>query len=158
MFGDAQHTYLVVTIVGSLLAIVGTFMGWTGRAWRWAVARLRPKAQGVIDVPKKTLILFPVTRADALRWDMGTKAGQPEMHVECRLNVTNISQYVVRIRGAKLRKPPTFGHASVRQQSGDMFGDFPLPQGHSSELIVSFGIAPPRLRTGRDDSCGHRHP
>lgn len=142
---DLHSAEVVVGIVLSLLAILGTIFGWFGNAWRWASSLIRSKPPvGVIDVPSKTIVLIPVSRMNALWWHMGAMGDQPAMQIVGDLNVTNISKYDVYVMGAKLRKPNAIGHALVRARDSNMYSTkHVIPQGGVSDLRFDFFVQPP---------------
>lgn len=148
---DLQSAQIVVGIVVSLLAMLGTFFGWFGKAWRWATALFRPAPLvGVIDVPRKTVILIPISRQNALWWHMGSMGDQPAMQIVGDLNVTNISKYGVYVMGARLRKPKAVGHVLVRAHDSNMYSTkHIIPQGGVSDLRFDFFVQPPVCEKGK---------
>src|ERR1700681_1176798 len=101
---DLQSLQVTVALAASVLGILGTIFGWFGKAWKWisTLFRFRPET-GVIGIPKKTIILIPVSHQNALWWHMGSIGAQPAMQIVGDLNVTNISNHSIHIMGAKLR-------------------------------------------------------
>ncbi len=165
MLGDTpfnlQTIQIAVAIVIGLLTILSTIFGWFGKVLRWVSSAFKSKPPvGIIDVPKKTMVLIPESRQNALWWHMGSKVDQPIMQIVGDLTVTNISKYGVFIAGAKLRKPKTVGHASVRGQNSNM-----IPQGGVSGLRFLFFVQPPRCEKGETfradvaiiDQFGNKH-
>ena len=130
---------IAVGILLSVLTILGIFFGWFGKAWRWVSLkfRLRPSAS-IIDIPKKTMILIPLPRKNALLWHMGKAGDEPGMHIVGDLNVTNISsKYAVFAMGAKLRKPKAIGRI-IRPVK-----DEKISKGSTGRLTFEFFIQPP---------------
>lgn len=120
---DLQTVQVIVGIVISALTILGTIFGWFGKLRRWISSLFRSGTPaGIIGVPKKTLILLPVSQQNALWWHMGSVGDQPAMQIVGDLNVTNISKYGVFVMGARLRKPRAVGHALVRAHDSNMYG------------------------------------
>ena len=148
---DLQTAQIAVAIVIGVLTIAGTIFGWFGKAWRWGVSLFgSATSAGMIDVPKKTLILIPVSRQNALWWHMGSMGDQPAMQIVGDLNVTNISKYGVFVMGARLRKPKAVGHALVRAHDSNMYGTKHLiPQGRVSDLRFDFFVQPPVREKGK---------
>src|SRR2546426_8088206 len=148
---DLQSLQTAVAIIIGVLAIFGTVFGWFGKVWRWAVSLFRPQASaGVIEVPKKTVILLPVARPNAFWWHMGSMGDQPAMQIVGDLNVTNISRYGVFVMGAKLRKPRAIGHALVRAQDSDLYSTtHVIPEGSVSDLRFDFFVQPPVQEKGK---------
>lgn len=135
---DLENLKIAVGIATSALAILGTIFGWFGKAWIWVIALIGYKASpGILDIPKKSIILVPMSRANSLWWHMGSMGGRPAMQIVGDLNVTNISKYDVVIMGAKLRKPKAMGHALVRAQGSAVYG--------SNHVIPELGITDLRL-------------
>jgi len=111
---DLNSAQVGVGVVVGVLTIVGTLLGWFGKAWRSVVSLFKSKPLvGVIEVPSKTMVLIPVARSNALWWHMGAMGDQPAMQIVGDLNVTNISKYGLFVMGAKLKKPKAVGHAIV---------------------------------------------
>lgn len=147
---DLQNVQVIVAIAIGALTILGTIFGWFGKLWRWTSSLFRSgTSAGIIDVPKKTLILIPVSRQNALWWHMGSMGDQPAMQIVGDLNVTNISKYGVFVMGARLRKPRAVGHAMVRAHDSDMYGTkHVIPQGGISDLRFDFFVQPPVAEKG----------
>lgn len=147
---DLQTVQVILAIAIGALTILGTIFGWFGKLWRWVAALLRSSSPvGVIDVPKKTLILIPVSRQNALWWHMGAMDDQPAMQIVGDLNVTNISKYGVFVMGVRLRKPRAVGHASVRAHDSNLYGtQHVIPQGAISDLRFDFFVQPPVCEKG----------
>ena len=148
---DLQSAQIAIGVAIGVLTILGTIFGWFAKAWRWVVGLLRVKeSPGVIDVPKKTLILIPVARQNALWWHMGSMGDQPAMQIVGDLNVTNISKYGVFVMGARLRKPKAIGHALVHAHDSNMYGTkYVIPQGGISDLRFDFFVQPPVREKGK---------
>ncbi len=164
---DLQSVQIAVAVAIGVLTILGTIFGWLGKAWRWVASLFRPEeAAGIIDVPKKTLILIPVSRQNALWWHMGSMGDQPAMQIVGDLNVTNISKYGVFVMGARLRKPKAIGHALVRAHDSNMYGTkHIIPKGGVSDLRFDFFVQPPVREKGKSfeadvaivDQFGNEH-
>lgn len=147
---DLHTAQVIVAIAIGVLTILGTIFGWFGKLWCWVASLFRPSSPvGVIDVPKKTLILIPVSRQNALWWHMGAIGDQPAMQIVGDLNITNISKYGVFVMGARLRKPRAVGHALVRAHDSNMYGTkHVIPQGAISDLRFDFFVQPPVCKKG----------
>lgn len=155
---DLQSVQIAVTITIGVLTILGVIFGWFGKVWHWGLSRFRPKVEvGVIDIPKRTVILLPMTRPNALWWHMGAIGDQPAMQIVGDLNVTNISKVGVYLMGARLRKPKAFGDVAVRAQGSHVYGRHMIPKGTLSDLRFHFFVQPPRLREGQNIQSGHSH-
>jgi hypothetical protein len=148
---DLQSAQVVVAIAIGVLTVLGTIFGWFGKAAKWSASVFkRPKPAGLLDLPPKTLLLMPVSRYNALWWHLGTLEKQPAMQIVGDLNVTNISTFDVVVRGAKIRKhKAALSHAFVRQQGGDMYGQYPIPAGGITELRFDFFVQPPTREVGQ---------
>jgi hypothetical protein len=149
---DLQSAEVATAIVLALLTILGIIFGWFVKAWRWCASLLRPKGSaGVIDVPKKTLILMPASQPNALWWHMGSRGDRPAMQIVGDLNATNISRYCVSVMGAKLRKPRAIGDAlvSAHDDSGIYSTKNIIPQRGVSDLRFSFFVQPPVCEKGK---------
>jgi len=93
------------------------------------------------------MVLIPVSRQNALWWQMGSMGDQPAMQIVGDLNVTNISKYDVVVMGAKLRKPKAVGHALVRAHDSNMYSQkHSIPQGGISDLRFDFFVQPPSTK------------
>ncbi|MHB8405787.1 MAG: hypothetical protein ACYDCJ_10230 [Gammaproteobacteria bacterium] len=151
MLIDLQTVQIIVAVVAGVLAILGTLFGWFGKAWHWVASFFNPKeSSGVTNVPKKTLILIPVSRQNALWWHMGSMGDQPAMQIVGDLNVTNISKYGVFVMGAKLRKPKAIGHALVRAHDSNMYSTkHVILKGGVSDLRFDFFVQPPVREKGK---------
>ena len=116
---DIATLSVLVPVVIGLLSILGIVFGWFGNLITWAKGLRRAKpTTGLLDVPIRTMILIPASRANALWWHLGSVGDRPAMQIVGDLNVTNISTQTVYAMGAKLRKPKAVGHAMVRQFQG----------------------------------------
>lgn len=148
---DLQSASLAVGIILGLLTILGTFFGWFGNVWNWATSLVQPKRHvGVIEVPKKTMVLIPLSRPNALWWHMGKMGDQPGMQIVGDLNITNISKYGLFVMGAKLRKPKAVGYAMVRSHDSNMYGaKHVIPEGSVSDLRFDFFVQPPVCDEGK---------
>lgn len=148
---DLQSAQIAVGVAIGVLTILGTIFGWFGKVWQWLAGIFRGKSStGVIDVPRKTLILIPVARQNALWWHMGSMDGQPAMQIVGDLNVTNISKYGVFVMGARLRKPKAIGHALVRAHNSNTYDTkHVVPQGGVSDLSFDFFVQPPVREKGK---------
>lgn len=148
---DLQFVQIAIAAVIGFLTILGIIFGWLGKVWNWVSSLFRKKPLvGVIDIPAKTMILIPASRANALWWHMGSMGGQPAMQIVGDLNITNISQYDVVVMGAKLRKPKAIGHAMVRAHDSNMYDSkHHIPQGSISDLRFDFFIQPPVREAGK---------
>lgn len=148
---DLPSLVIVVGVVTSVLAILGTIFGWFGKAWQWLSSFRKEKPSvGLIDIPYKTMILIPVSRTNALWWHMGSMGDQPAMQIVGNLNVTNISKYNVVVMGAKLRKPKAVGHAMVRAHDSNVYGSkHHIPDGGISDLSFDFFVQPPVCEAGK---------
>ncbi len=147
---DLQAIHFAVATVATVLVILGTVFGWFGKAWRWLTALFKPKpAAGVIDIPKKTMVLIPMSRSNALWWHMGSIGGKPAMQIVGDLNVTNISKYGVIVMGAKLRRPAATGNALVRAHNANVYSSkHVIPEGAVSDLRFDFFVEPPVCKEG----------
>lgn len=148
---DLQSVQIIIAIIASLLVILGTIFGWFGKVWGFLVSFFRSKPPaGVIEVPKKTLILIPISRERALWWHMGSMGDQPAMQIVGDLNITNISNYDVFVMGAKLKKPKAIGHAVVREHDSDIYSSrHSILRGTVSDLKFDFFVQPPVCEKGK---------
>ena len=167
MATDLESLKIAVGVAAGVIAILGTIFGWFGKAWVWFAALIRRKpSSGLIDVPTKTLILLPMSRANSFWWHMGSMNGQPAMQIVGDLNVTNISKSDVVVMGAKLRKPKATGNAIVRAQGSHVYGtDHVIPERGITDLRFDFSIQPPVIKQGKSfkadvaviDQFGNEH-
>ena len=137
---DVTAAQAIVTVVTGSLAILGVIFGWFGKAARWIASLRGSKLAGTLDVPRKTMIVMPLSRPNALWWHMGTMNGQPAMQVVGTLSVTNISQHAVHVMHARLRKPRLQGEAFTPSQSGNAA----IPERAVCEVTLHFWIQPVR--------------
>lgn len=151
MLIDLQSAQIAVAVVVGVLSILATMFGWFAKAWRWVTSLFSPTVSaGVIDIPKKTLILIPVSRQNALWWHMGSTGNQTVMQIVGDLNVTNISKYDVFVMGARLRKPKAVGHVLVHAHDSDMYDSkHMIPQGAISDLRFDLFVQPPVREKGK---------
>lgn len=147
-FWDLQKISITVGIVLAGLTILGKVTGFFG----WLLKQYRQWHQSsfaLIEVPKKTVILVPVSLRNAFWWHMGSMSGQPAMQIVGDLNVTNISKYNVYLMGARLRKPRAVGHVCVRVQGSNIYSsNSMIPQGALSDLRFDFFVQPPVCKEG----------
>jgi hypothetical protein len=147
---DLQTTQLAVGIIVSVLAILGTVLGWFKKVWHLlASVALPTRGSSTIEIPSRTLILLPVPHANALWLHMGAVGKNPAMQIVGELNATNISQYGVYVMGVKLRRPRAMGHAAVRAQTSRMYGFREvIPAMAVSDLRFDFFVQPPVRKAG----------
>jgi hypothetical protein len=147
----------VVTIVGGFYAMWKWGRTSVVSLWRW-LTRYRPR------VPRETVRILP--QVHGCRWNMGSVSGVPAMQVNGRWYATNITGGRVLLLGARLVNPATEGHIiSVRHPERNLYGEFPILPGATTEVSALFWVAPPRRREGEDfvsdvlflDQYGNRH-
>lgn len=150
MPSNLQTIHITLGIVVALLTIAGIVFGWFRKVWDWAYSLFKNKgSNGLVKVPKKTMILLPVSRPNAFWWHMGSTKKKPSMQIVGDLNVTNISEYGVYIRGVKLRKPKAVGHATVRAQGSNLHSsNHKIPSRAISDLRFTFLVQPPVCKEG----------
>jgi len=97
--------------------------------------RYRPKP------PRKTL--RPIVQDKFCWWSLGTSQAEPVMQIVSEWYITNISYGDVLICKVILRKPKTIGNISIRHPRRDMYGDYHIPPGNTTEALVDFWVKPP---------------
>lgn len=134
--------YILAAVV-AILSGIAAFTKWGHNQFKkfWHfLTRYRPK------VPRETIRLIPQSRHN--RWSLGSSKGEPAMHVVCDWHITNISDVDALICEVSLRKPKTIGHISVRHPHQDIYGDYSIPPGHTTEASADFWIQPPIRKEG----------
>jgi len=164
---DMQTVQVAIAIGVGLLTILGTVFGWFGKVWNWASSLFTSKgSSATLEVPKKTMILLPMARPNALWWHMGSMGKSPAMQIVGDLNVTNISKYDVFVMGAKLKRPKAIGHAVVSDPDGGPYSSYnPIPSGGIGDLRFDFFVQPPVREKGQQfradvaiiDQFGNEH-
>jgi hypothetical protein len=164
---DLESISTIVTIGVGILTALGVVFGWFGKVWRWGISFFKPKPPvGTIEIPSKTLILLPISRQNALWWQMVLMGDQPAMQINGALNATNISEYGIVVVGAKLRKPKAIGHVLVSSHDSYMCSSKQVIQkGAVSGLSFDFLIQPPVCKKNKSfkadvaiiDQFGNEH-
>jgi hypothetical protein len=142
---DLQTIYILAGLAAAILGIIGKVTGF----FKWVMnlyRRIHQPSSTNIKIPKKTVILIPVP--NGLWWHMGGRGDKPVMQIVGDLNVTNISNYGVYLKGIRLRKPRTDGHVVVRSQKSDIYGDYMIPRGAISDLRFDLWVEPPVSEKG----------
>ena len=148
MVWDLQTISLAVGIALTVLTILGKVTGFFG----WLLIRYRQwgePSSGLIEIPKRTVILIPIARPNALWWHMGAIGDKPAMQIVGDLNVTNISRYGIYLMAAKLRKPRATGFVMEGAHDSNMYGNHMIVEGGVSDLRFHFFVQPPVCSEGQ---------
>ena len=126
------------------------FLGWLSifeKVWNWIKGPIKKGWRFLTRyrarVPRKTLRL--IQQDKFCWWALGTSQGKPAMQVVSEWYITNISFGEALICKVILKKPKTTGIVSVRHPSRDIFGEYLIPPGKTTEAQVSFWIQPPAV-------------
>jgi hypothetical protein len=97
------------------------------------------------QIPRKTLVLLPLPRENAIWWHMGGVGGEPAMQICADLRVTNISRHNIMLTAFKLKKPNSIGHAHPFNQTDIIKegSEFLIPAGASVEVRCHCWVQPP---------------
>jgi hypothetical protein len=123
----------IITILGGIIAVTKWGRNLYKKIWRF-FTRYRPK------IPKETLRLIP---QDDSWWSLGTSKSKPAMQLSCDLYITNISYVDVLICKVGLHKQKIMGGILVRHPQRDIYGNYKIPPGCTTEASVDFWIQPP---------------
>lgn len=142
---DFESAKIAIAIVLGVLAILGMLFGGIGKARRWASSfSNRKQFADLLEVPKETMVLLPVSSQSALWWHMGSLGEQPVMQIVGNLYATNISKHDVIVMGAKLRKPKAVGHTMAGAHNSNTYHQHHrIPQSGISDLHFEFYVQPP---------------
>lgn len=129
----------VVTISGGVAAVTKEGRRVYRTIWRF-LTRRRPK------VPRETMRIIP--QSHHIWWGLGLAKGEPAMQVVCDLYISNISMSDVLLCKVSIRKPETIGHIFVRHPNRNIYGNYPIPPGCTTEARADFWIQPPICKKG----------
>lgn len=124
----------IVTILGGIAAFTKWGRNQCKKFWHF-LTRYRPK------VPRETMRLVPQYHHNW--WSLGSSKGEPAIQVVCDWYITNISDVDALICEVSLRKPKTIGHIFVRHPHQNIYGDYSIPPGCTTEARADFWIQPP---------------
>lgn len=94
--------------------------------------------QKLFTKPVATLKLVPQYNQN--RWSPGSLRGMPITHLVCSLYVSNVSNVNVFVCRAMLRKRKVEGSVFVRRSDRDIYGSYPIPPGHTTEMSIDFVV------------------
>lgn len=162
---DLQTAQIVVGIVVAVVGVVATVFGWFGKLWNWIAGFFHPSSPGLLDIPRKTLVLVRNPRSNAFWWHMGSSGDQPAMQIIGDITATNICKYGVYVTAAKMKKPKAWGHADVKDLNSQYSGRYMIPKGGMTDLRFHFWIMPPVKEKGQSlkadvailDQFGNEH-
>lgn len=126
--------YLAAAIITILGAATRRGRAIVKKIWHF-FTRYHPK------LPRKTL--RPIQQDKFSWWSLGTSKGEPIMQIVSEWYITNISYGDVFVCKVSLRKPKTIGNIAVRHPSRDIYGDYLIPPGKTTEAQVDFWVQPP---------------
>lgn len=149
MIWNLQTMGVAAALVVAILTIIGKVLGFFG--WvKGLLSHVGRPSSGLIDVPKKTIILIPAARPNAFWWHMGSVGDKPAMQIVGDLNVTNISTHGVFLMGARLRKPKAIGHVAVRAANSNLYSsNHVIPPRSLTDLRFDFFVQPPTRKSGQ---------
>ena len=124
----------LVTICGGIAAATKKGRKVYKRIWRLVKSHR-------FKVPSKTIKVIP--KAHHSWWHLGSAKGEPAMQVVCDLYITNISLIDVLLCKVSIRKPETIGHIFVRHPNQNIYGNYQIPPGYTTEARADFWIQPP---------------
>ncbi len=119
----------------------------------------------VIDVPKKTMRLIQEHRSNATWWHMGNSNKKPAMQIVGDFLVTNITDFNLLVVGVELKKPFAKGHICVRHHDENIYGNYHIEPGATTNSRFDFWIIPPFDQVGSNikldvaflDQFGNKH-
>jgi len=156
---------LILEVAVAVLTICGIILGWFRKLVEFVRARFTRRPKGLIDIPKKSLVLIAGQKEYSCSWQEGEIEGNAAMLMHGTIVATNISEYSVRAVslkvGAKIRHPMI----CTKDQESNMFGQFMIPSRSMSEISFNFWISPPTKRKGQSfktkvciiDQFGNEH-
>lgn len=128
-------------------------VSWVGRLLPGSVSPVSNKTIQVVEVPQRPW------------WHMGSSNSEPAMQVVCHWYVTNLTDRPIRVLAARLLRPETTGMVSTKHPSDNIFGQYPIHPGATTELSADFWIKPPVREKGQEfkatvvlvDQFGNEH-
>ena len=147
---SVQHTYLLVTAMGTLLAAICAVLVW-GRGWTVARRFWHGLQRPRLRLPRKTLSIFPLRRYPLLsdqRWHMVSVGEQPAMQIVGAWHVTNMAKEPIHMHSAHIvrpRKARTSGEVFVIDPQTNCAGDWFLAPRSTAQALTQFVIHSPYL-------------
>lgn len=139
---DLATIATIVGIASTVLLIIGKVtgaLGWlVGKLMAWAY----PKPSMLIEVPKRTMMVFPETSPNACWWHMGAQVNDPIMQIVGDVRVTSIYKRNILIAAARLKKPRAMGGAHIFN------GDDVLPAEAVARVRFDIWVKPPVYEKG----------
>lgn len=146
---DINKISLVITIIVGSVTILGFVTGFFSKSWNWIKNKIK-KESPVFEIPKKTIIIVPKAHPNATWWHMGSTKGEPTMQICVDFTVTNITKYNILLTVAKMKKPKSLGHVTVKNTESQYHGSYPIPPRATTEMSVDFWIIPPFKEKGEN--------
>lgn len=72
------------------------------------------------------------------------------MQIVCRWYVTNLVDREIQVLAARILRPETTGMVATQHPSGNIFGQYPILPGATTELSANFWIKPPVRERGQE--------
>jgi hypothetical protein len=146
----------IVAIVGGIYATIRWGKKWTLKIWRF-FTRYRPK------VPNETLRIVPQPWGGT--WSKGSHRRKPAIGLHGKWYVTNIIDEPVRVLRVHTGKTFLGGFVLVRHPNHNIFGDYPILPGTTSEVSVDIWMEPKEYDENSDlettvvfvDQFGNEH-
>ena len=123
----------VVTIIGGVFAAIKWGRGALTRLWRF-FSRYKPR------VPRETVRILP--QFHHCWWGKGAVSGKPGMHLVGKWYVTNITGDPVLLLGTRIARPRTDGFVLTRHPEQNIFGQYPILPGQTTEVHSDFWKSP----------------
>ena len=161
---DSNTINLLIGIVAGGLTIFAYLRGFFG----WIIDKVKHlinPIDSIYQIPKKTIVLIQKASPNTTWWHMGGFADKPAMQVVGKFTVTNITKYNILLTVVKMKKPQALGHVMCRKSGENIYGDYMIPDGGTTDLSYGFWIIPPFKEKGQSfkadiavlDQFGNEH-